>query len=192
MKHFVFLYPIPEYIDFRIEQYSYSIDLDLTSARKSYSELLNKCIDVRYRKNNFKINYVIFPDSKISTIITLHPGDAILKTNIDYQTHVGKNTESGHPYPDEQFILDQLQPVRELRVAGFHMWDCVDKFAKKAYEQNIATLVDEDLTEFFESRITDPDFRLPTYPTFDARRKIRDFDVFMNKRKSRPWLWQKY
>jgi arabinogalactan endo-1,4-beta-galactosidase len=73
------------------------------------------------------------------------------------------------------------------------MWDCVEKLARRAHERGIDVLVDEDLTEFFAGRLKDRDFKVKSYPTYDARKHQRSmFDMFMEARRNKPWLWQEY
>ncbi len=188
MKHFVFLYPIPEIIDFEIENHGWSEEGGADAFKQKYKSLLNRCIDVRYRQKGFDINYVIFDGSSVSDVIELRETDRIIKVGLDFKTHTTK-----HLYPDPDFILDQLGDVKIIRIAGFHLWDCVEKLARRAYERELDTLVDEDLTELFASRIKDPDFRIDKYPTYNPR-KYGDsmFEIFMEARRNKPWLWQDY
>lgn len=92
-------------------------------------------------------------------------------------------------------ILNQLNGTSVLRVAGFHLWDCVERLAKRAYEKGIETLVDEDLTELFSFRmLLDDNFDPAKYPTFNPRESCDEesFRMFMESRKDKPWLWQDY
>lgn len=183
MNHFVFLYPIPEIIDFEIKINQYRT----RNFKQLYKEKLNECIDLRYRKENFQINYVVFDDTPLSDIIKINKEDRILKAGLYFETH------KKYIYPNPDFVINQLEEIEKLRIGGFHMWDCVEKFAKRAYERKINVLVDEDLTEFFTSRIRDEDFKTNIYPTFIPRKKGQDFfEDFMRARKTRPWLWQEY
>ena len=54
-----------------------------------------------------------------------------------------------YPYLNDDFILNQLRGISLLGIAGFHAYDCCEKLFKRAYEQGIDSLVDEDLTQFF-------------------------------------------
>lgn len=188
MKQFIFLYPIPEIIDFEIENRGRSENGGVDSFRKKYKKLLNASIDSRYRQKDFGINYAVFNGSPISDVIDLHQSDRIVEVGLDFKTHTTK-----HLYPDQDYLLDQFNGTQVLRIAGFHMWDCVERLAKKAYERGLDTLVDEDLTEFFTVRLNDPDFKIDKYPTYNPRQKQGSvFDMFTEVRKERPWLWQNY
>jgi len=164
------------------------------SFRETYSKKLNACIDWRYRKKGFSINYAIFDDCSVSDIIKLREGDNIIRVGMDATTHRTKGEDGEyHNYPDNDYILDQMLPLDKLVVSGFHMWDCVEKLARRAYERGLDVLVDEDMTEFFGIKIFKPSFRVKTYPTENPReRGERWFSMFMKPRATRPWLWQDY
>jgi len=49
---------------------------------------------------------------------------------MNYGYHRTKNADGTYPYPDQGYILNQFMPVESLRVAGFHLWDCVQRLAK--------------------------------------------------------------
>jgi len=193
MKQFVFLYPIPEIIDFEIKNHGWSENGGVDSFRQKYSKLLNASIDTRYRQKGFGINYAVFEGSPVSDVIELQDSDRVIGVGLDFKTHTTKQSNGEYPYPDQDYILNQFNGVQVLRVAGFHMWDCVERLAKRAYELGLDTLVDEDLTEFFSGRLNDPDFKIDEYPTYNPRKKQGSmFDMFMEARKERPWLWQTY
>lgn len=187
MKCFVFLYPIVPYIDLEIKNRSYGKKETPKVLKQKYGKILERCIDIRYRQNGFSIYYVVFDDCLISDMITVSQEDKIIKAGVNFN-------QDNFVYPDPDFIIDQLVACSSVCIAGFHMWDCVEKVAKRAHERNIRTLVDEDLTEFFFWRVEDKDFKIEEYPSFDPRRKWKEdlFIEFMQPRKSRPWLWQNY
>ena len=184
-KEFVFLYPIPEIINFEVKNHGWHEKGGVEAFRKKYGDMLNKCIDQRYRQKGFGINWAIFDDCAVSEIIEIRSSDRIIKVGLDFKTHTTKKV-----YPNQDNILSQISGVRVIRIAGFHMWDCVEKLAKRAYEIGLDTLVDEDLTEFFSWRINDRDFTTDKYPTHNPRKKV-SID-FMRARKQLPWLWQNY
>jgi len=188
-REFVFLYPIPEIINHEIKNHSYGEEGGIEAFKEKYARLLNECIDLRYRKKNFGINFVTFTHHDISELIEVQPGERILDANMYFDTHVKCGV-----YPDNDYILDELiSPVEQLVITGFHMWDCVSRLAKRAYKRKINVLVDEDLTEFFSGRIKDKNFRTDVYPTFNPREMSgRLFDEFLKARENKPWLWQDY
>lgn len=163
------------------------------SFKPYYSKKLNSCIHHRYRLNSYSIVYALLDGSQISDVIKIQSTDRIINVGMDAKTHRTKASNGKYPYPDQDHILDQLIPVDNLRIGGFHMWDCVEKLARIAYERGINVLVDEDLTEFFVSRLKDRDFRIKTYPTYNARKHLGNMlDIFIEARKNKPWLWQEY
>lgn len=193
-KKFVFLYPIPEYIDNSIKNASFHLDdTGKRLFREEYKNALNSCIDLRYRGRGFEIIYANFLSHKISDIVGILPSDRIIDTGLDFKTHTTKRKDNTYLYPDENYILNNIGDSERLVVSGFHMWDCVERLAKKAYKKGMDVLVDEDLTEFLPSRIQDSSFRLDAYPSFNPRNSERGFfQEFMEARKQRPWLWQDY
>lgn len=225
MKQFLFLYPISEIINFEIEKGSYNYfnpkkekefseklkkansENEKNEIRKNalielkeefreiYKDNLNKCIDLRYRNKGFKINHAVFDDCSVSDVINLEDSDNIIKIGLDFKTHTTEQPDGSYLYLNSDFILDQLGETSVVRIAGFHLWDCVDRVAKRAYERGLDVLVDEDLTELFALRLNnDSYFRNDTYPSYDAGKEMDSsmFELFMEQRKERPWLWQNY
>ncbi|MCJ7817037.1 MAG: hypothetical protein MUP55_04230 [Candidatus Aenigmarchaeota archaeon] len=224
MKSFIFMYPIPEIIDHEIRTGSYGfggkpfeqkflgrfnrantekekeeirqefIKYVETEFRKFYKEKLNTCIDSRYRINGFDINYAIFKGHAISHVIELRPTDRIIEADIDFKIHTTKKDDGTYPYPDNDLLLNKLGKTEFLTVAGFHMWDCVEKIAKRSHECGIKTLVDEDLTEFFGFRIKDKSFCIHKYPGYNHMEDDHGHakELFLENRKGKPWLWQQY
>ena len=186
MKEFAYLYPIPEYTDFVCPPES--------PQRQQYKRVLNQAIDLRYRQQEFGINYVIFDGHAISDVIDIQPSDRVIEAGIDFKTHTTKQPDGQYPYPNPDNILDQLNALRILRIGGFHLWDCVDKLAKRAYERGLAVLVDEDLTETLALRLDwDDNLKIDTFPSYDPRKYGEAaFRSFMEARKGKPWLWQEY
>jgi hypothetical protein len=162
--------------------------------RLIYSEVLNSCIDLRYRAKDFVINFAVFDDKSPSDIVSIKSGDRIIKVGLSFKEHTTKRKDGTYPYPDQDYILDQISPLNRLVIGGFHIWDCVERVAKRAYERGINVLVDEDLTEFLDSRINYPSgFRKDIYPSYSPKKlEGRMFEMFMEARKGRPWLWQQY
>ena len=163
--------------------------------RPLYSRKLNSCINYRYRKKGFEIYYVLLKDEQLSSVMMRKPQDKIVYVGMDAQTHRTK-VNGKYPYPNSDFILNQILPADRMVVAGFHSADCVEKIARRAYNRGVDVLVDEDLTEHFGWRLTDRDFRVKRYPTYNPRKGTENrefyFELFMKARKDKPWLWQDY
>lgn len=222
-KALVFLYPQPEIIDFEIEvgavflkdrrwerEYLKRFEAAGSEEEKAairaeareererryrdwYRSTLNACIDSRYRSRGFTIFFALLDNSRISDVIDVHPGDRIIFVGIDAETHRTRGPDGKFPYPDQNELLNQLGQISTLRVAGFHMWDCVDKLAKTAYGRGLVVLEDEDLTEFFQDKASDRDFRIDSFPTYNPRRGGKlGFELFLEARRDKPWLWQDY
>jgi len=218
----MFLYPIPEYIQFEIKLGAFGWKCptwekkwikrfqELSESERDklrptaileketrfsyqYSKILNRCIDERYRKRGFNVNWVIFKEHPISNLINLHLDDSVIQTDIDFKTHTTKLPDGTYPYPNPDFIIKQLGNIDLLRISGFHMWDCVERVAKRAYEKGINVLVDEDLTELMSFRFREAYFRADRYPTYNPRTLDKEsFEQFMKPRRDCPWLYQSY
>lgn len=157
-KEFIFLYPISQIFDFEIKNHGWSNEGGMDAFRKKYSDTLNRCIDKRYRQKNFRINFAVFDDCAVSSVIRLQSPDRIIKVGLDFKTHRAERV-----YPNQEYILSQLERVKIIRIAGFHRWDCVEKLAKFAYEKRLDVLVDEDLTENLPYRLEDENFKEEEY-----------------------------
>jgi len=161
--------------------------------RPIHKEMLNRCITERYRNHGFQIAYALLDNEPLADTIIKYPEDKIIFVGIDAKTHRTERPDGTFTYPNQNYILNQLLPLDRLVIGGFHMWDCVQRLAKTAYERNISVLVDEDLTEFFFSRVGDKHFQTDRYPSYNPRSQEKHvFKMFMNARKGKPWLWQKY
>ena len=192
MKQFLYLYPIKEYFDSEFERRWLPED-DGKEFRQRYSQTLNRCIDVRYRQNGFRISYAVFDGSPIDRIIELRDDDRVIEVGMDFETHTTELPDKTYPYPNQDFILNQLETLQVLRVAGFHMWDCVEKLARRAHERGLDVLVDEDLTEFFPMMLRHSGFRVDRFPSYNPRDRGESiFEGFIEARKGKPWLWQEY
>jgi integrase len=161
--------------------------------REIYSHQINACIDARYRRNGFAISFAVFDGSFVSEVIDVKPSDLIFPIGMDFQLHTTRQVDGTFLYPDPQDFLRPLKDVTHLRIAGFHMWDCVQRVARCAHSSGLDVLVDEDLTELFPGMLKQPEFRVDRYPTYNPRKSSKAmFDFFMKARVNKPWLWQNY
>ncbi len=160
-KEFIFLYPISQIFDFEIKNHEWSNEEGADAFRKKYGDVLNRCIDKRYRQKNFQINFAVFNDCTVSGVIRLQSSDRIIKVGLDFKTHRAERV-----YPNQEYILSQLEGVKIIRIAGFHRWDCVEKLAKCAHEKGLDVLIDEDLTETLPYRLEDKNFNEDKYPNY--------------------------
>ena len=189
MDQLAFLYPIKEYLEYEIERHYYIVDPHSQEPfTEKYFSVLNKTINLRYRRKGFGINWVVFSDRPVFRRVYTEPTDRIIPVDVSFEAHTSKKL-----YPSEETILDQI-PGGGLVVTGFHMWDCVEKVARRAHEGGIDVLVDEDLTEFFSGIVAfDSERDLQNYPSYNPREERGShFDLFMEARKNKPWLWQEY
>jgi len=161
--------------------------------RRVYSQKLNHSIDARYRQRGFRIFYALLDNTRISNIIQLQPLDRIIYVGMDAKIHRTPDANGKYPYPDRDFILNQLGSVKRLVVSGFHLNDCVKKISRRAYIRGINVLVDEELTELFGWNLKRPEFNPGEYPSINPKDVITNpeiFEFFMQRRKRQPWLYQ--
>ena len=197
MKSFVYMYPIPEFINQEIEWNHNFMGPDnekeeRNAFRKAYKTVLNECIDKRYRINGFQINWAIFDSHPVSDIAEICKEDRIIEAGIDFKTHTIKKI-----YADNDYLINALEEkgkIENLIVAGFHAFSCVERLAKRAYERGIKTMIDEDLTEFLKWNMFDKGFRVDRYPNYSKERFESMGDLkkhFFDARKE-PYFWQDY
>jgi hypothetical protein len=187
MEHFVFLFPEVDILEHQLER------MHEPGFRELYKTKLNACIDARYRQKGFQISYAILKKSPISDLVEIRDSDQIIEFSMDSKTHRTEKPNGEYDYPDFNEVLYNLKSPTKLRIGGFHIWDCVDKLAKLSYEKGLDTLVDEDLTDLLIWRLlTNKDFEVSSYPSFNPREIPDFFEDFMEARKKRPWLHQNY
>ena len=150
-KVFLYLYPIKEFTNkflFRDDR--------LYDERNVTRPLpvLNDTIDKRYRQKGYQVAFALYPDRELYGM-EKHNGDKIIYTDIPF-SDASAYDENGNEkknfipkYPNERFLIEQLEPVDELVVGGYHAMDCVKRVAEVALQSGINTLVDLDLTDLF-------------------------------------------
>ncbi|MFS8159338.1 MAG: hypothetical protein ACMG6E_03835 [Candidatus Roizmanbacteria bacterium] len=213
MKVFLYLYPIDFYLDHEIMAGARALGIQqITKASKlpdetsitpfvpdieslkqgfrtQYFTALNASIQNRYRENGYSIFFALFDDIPVSSMIDLAPHDNIIQVGMD-STFLTQKPGEEIPPPDPITILQQLPPWEELRIGGFHMWDCIDKLASAAYREGSNVLVDEDLTDFLKYRVGQPWFDTGRYPSFDIASLGGGVDMYVTAREKKPWLYQ--
>lgn len=149
-KVFLYLYPIEEFY----RSFLFSDDYYKEKNRERPFDVLNDCIQKRYRDKGYTIAYALYPDKKVFGI-ELMSSDKIIYTDITFKDASGYNEDGSEKsedeikYPSEKCLLEQLGDVEKLVVGGFHFRDCVKRFANYAYEKGVDTLIDLDLTDLF-------------------------------------------
>ncbi len=152
-KVFLYLYPIKEYT----QMFLFHDDklYDKWNIKRPLP-LLNECIQKRYRDNNYKIVFALYPDKDIFGI-DIKPEDKIIYTDISFSEasaidENGNIKENFEPkYPNELLLLNQLGEVDKLVIGGYHANDCVKRTGETALNMGIDTIIDLDMTDFFFS-----------------------------------------
>ena len=188
-KVFLYMYPIKEFFS----QHMYRDDKIYDRIIKIPRPLpiLDDVIDKRYRKKDYLIIYVLFPDTPIYELAK-HKEDKKVYSNISF-SEVNWDDEFGvrkrgyvPSSPDSNHILEQVfnyvkpKNISELVVSGFYSRDYVKEIAKLASDGGINTTIDLDLTEWF--------FRFynkPGYLTTESYDPDRFYDFFINYFKER-------
>jgi hypothetical protein len=160
MEALLYLYPIDEYIDWSLKLMCFSriVNEGLPSLREKYAAVLNETIDCRYRQNGYQVNFAIFNDKKLSQLVDIQPNDKVLPVGMDFATHTTKRPDGTYPYPDINYLLNQLGDFSKLRVTGFHIGDCVQRVASSALKCRLNVAIDADLTEFLPDFMFSRDF----------------------------------
>ena len=149
-KVFLYLYPVQEYNS----SFEISDKLLKQLGRGNPYNVLNECIQKRYREKGYQIVYAIYPDKNIYGINPLTT-DKIIYTDVTFEQASGYNKDSSEKqdkdikYPSERYLIEQLGDFDEIVVGGFHFGDCVKRVAEYCYQCGISTLVDLDLTDLF-------------------------------------------
>ena len=202
MREFVFLYPIGEFLSTAV--HPQRIDL--------IESTVQRIIAARYRERGYHLNWAFFaypentalPDlTRAASFVDLRGRDRIVNVGITFHDMM----QHGR-YPREGHILQQIsrkEPADEVVIAGFHQWDCVDRFARHCFSAGIPTLVDEDLTEVGLARsiaelaengafaLALPNSGLSVEFSRHARNPFAGADIIgaaREARAGRPWLAQ--
>lgn len=149
-KVFLYLYPIEEYN----RMFLFSDDYYELIGRRKPFDVLNECIEKRYRNKGYKVIFALYPDKTIYGI-NVKENDKIIYTDVLFKEASGYNEDgtekdkSEIKYPSEKFLISQIGDAQSIVVGGFHWADCVRKVAEACHENGIDTVVDLDLTDIF-------------------------------------------
>lgn len=147
-KVFLYLYPIQEYM------------MSSITEQDEVIKILNKCIQRRYRDNNYDIVFALYPDKKIYGVCAKEE-DKIIYTDVSFEeanSNDEKNDKKPDKYPSEKLLIEQLGKVDKLVVGGFHAQDCVKRVGEYALKTGIDTVIDLDMTDFFFNLYKDKDY----------------------------------
>lgn len=199
MKTLIVLYPIQPYAEVLMG------GKELPEIKIKYAQIYQRLIFERYP--DFQLIWTMFsepqspkkPDtSQLWQGISIKKDDIICACGISFDEHCKKKL-----YPNLEIILSACpQPIEKLVIGGFHFWDCVEKTAKYAHEQEINVLVDDDLTEFFFWKIRDrKGIPSPSRIPLSREKSIaKDRELYLRSggpsqlervreaRKGKPWL----
>lgn len=145
--------------------------------------ILNECIQKRYRDNGYQVVYVLYPDKDIFGIIPKKE-DRIIYTDILFSENSAVD-ENGiekkdfvPKYPNERFLIKQLQDVEKLVIGGYHFNDCVKRVGEVALNMGIDTTIDLDLTDiFFNLYKQEEYFNIEEYNPEKFKRQMMKYDL---------------
>lgn len=159
-KVFLYLNPIKEYASAIFGSNEY---YDFIGEKRPF-DVLNECIEKRYRARGYDIVWVLYPD-KDSYGVEIKENDKIILTDVLFTEASGYNEDGSKKkredvkYLDEKLLIKQLgKDVEKVVVGGFHVTDCVRKVGEAAIDAGIDAIVDLDLTEIFVSVYRQTDY----------------------------------
>ena len=152
-KVFLYLYPIKEYADVFILDNEY---YDSNGEKRPF-DIMNECIEKRYRRNGYEIVWVLYPDKEIYGL-DLKKSDRVIYSDASFTEATGydqngnKKDRDKIKYPNEELLINQLgEDIEKLVVGGYHAIDCVKRVAETGLKHGIDTVIDMDLTDMFTS-----------------------------------------
>lgn len=162
-KVFLYLYPVKEFSDVIYKATNY-YDLGLPNP----FDILNKCIQKRYRDQEYEIIFLKYPDKDIYGI-NINNEDQIINTNISFIDATNNNM-----YPSEDDIYYKVGLIDQIVIGGYHHSDCVRRVAEYYNKKGINTLIDLDLTDLFFSRYDSEDFEISEYNLESQKNQLID------------------
>lgn len=152
-KVFLYLYPIEEYS----KVFVFSNQLYDSQGYRRPFDVMNECVEKRYRSKGYTVVWAIYPDRKPYGV-EVKNSDKIIYTDVSFEEASGYDKNGKEKslnqikYPNEQILLQQLgNDVEKIVIGGYHAMDCVRKVGEVAIGAGINTMIDLDLTDFFVS-----------------------------------------
>lgn len=195
MKLFLFLYPIQPYLEYLIS--------GLFEIFENPMSRFNELITKRYRDRDYQVGWVVFSDQQDASMpdkkivcqkITVDKDDLWIPSGVSFAVHTTERV-----YPRPSFMHNRLPAnIEEIKLAGFHQFDCVNKVGEYLYKKGFDVLVDEDLTDHYFDRIRNeekiPDVRIFTAEEFGVLATPDDNSILRDEivkfRLSHPWFAQ--
>ena len=149
-KVFLYLYPIKEYST----MFAISDEYCEKKGIEKPFEVINECIQRRYREKGYEVIITLYPD-KESHKIDMHPEDNIIYTDVTFKDATGYHEDGTKKvieevkYPSEDDLLKKVGYADEIVVGGYHYADCVKRVAEHFYNKGLITSVDLELTDLF-------------------------------------------
>lgn len=152
-------------------------------------------IDARYRQQDYQVHWAAFKEEQsdapdmdvVPAYVDIRDEDCVLVADV-----TTAELNEAEIYGDPDKILDQVVPVDDLVIGGFHLYDCVDRLASRAWERDLDPFVDEETTEgLFYTLAVDGTDAVPLVRE-DWRLEALGFDeeewYIRERRKDKPWL----
>lgn len=142
-KLIVFLFPVIDFTKIAEESLQEYVDCSL-----KISDIFDTLIEKRYLNNGYDFIIATYPDRPIYGL-TIKPNKVVYsKANYDdfYKRSIENITDD---YKYMAFQID-LEKYQEIVVGGYHLGDCVDKFATAIQNcSNAKVFIDGELTSHF-------------------------------------------
>jgi len=186
--------------------------------KKSFSKILegfNQAIDLRYRRNGYRVFWLLYKKSRRSEApdlqghderLVMFPEDKIVVASVtEHQQIVGEDETRKPVFTNERHVLRQIgfpDKIEHLVLGGFHRrpvrpdrdGGCVNRIGRAAYRAGYSVVVDEDLTDAGLDRSRPiPIRRTPEEAACSILRRVRDKRLLEDElqfRKHCPWFPQ--
>lgn len=197
MKHFLFLYPT--------RNYTQQIGTNFPNRHlllENFSRNVNRLIQERYRKQAFQICWLFFAQNhnrKLPDTEKSDPLFEILPEDWKISSGITQRELFQCCYPSADQILDHFKESTQLVLGGFHLYDCVERIARRAHRKSMPVSVDEDLTDDFAFRVNhfgpiplQRNIRIYPETLSELRKRLPEEKVqtFLKASQQKPWLSQ--